>query len=133
MIEIYSGEELYHLVVRAADFKEGRVDIIQPHNFIQCSMLKLKNGQTFKPHKHIYKQGPSRIIAQESWVVIQGKVRAIFYDENNKVIRKAPLFAGDASFTLKGGHTYEILEDNTLVYEFKTGPYTGQENDKEFI
>ena len=30
-------------------------------------------------------------------------------------------------------HTYEILEDNTLVYEYKTGPYLGIKKDKEFI
>jgi hypothetical protein len=43
------------------------------------------------------------------------------------------LHVGDASFTLEGGHNYEILEDNTLVYEYKTGPYEGQEMDKKFI
>ena len=43
------------------------------------------------------------------------------------------LKAGDASFTLYGGHTYEILEEDTLVYEYKTGPYEGQELDKTFI
>ena len=37
------------------------------------------------------------------------------------------------SFTLQGGHNYLILEDDTLVYEFKTGPYEGQEFDKKFI
>ena len=35
--------------------------------------------------------------------------------------------------TFQGGHTYEILEDDTIVYEYKTGPYKGQENDKVFI
>ena len=42
------------------------------------------------------------------------------------------LETGDVSITLYGGHTYTILED-ALVYEFKTGPYTGQENDKIFL
>ena len=32
-----------------------------------------------------------------------------------------------------GGHTYEILVDDTVVYEYKTGPYMGQAKDKEFI
>ena len=35
--------------------------------------------------------------------------------------------------TFQGGHTYEILEEDTIVYEYKTGPYKGQANDKEFI
>ena len=40
---------------------------------------------------------------------------------------------GDSSFTLEGGHTYEILADDTVVYEYKTGPYQGQSSDKEFL
>ena len=54
-------------------------------------------------------------------------------DIDDKIIATPILEAGDASFTLEGGHTYEILEDNTIVYEYKTGPYEGQEFDKEFI
>ena len=30
---------------------------------------------------------------------------------------------GDCSMTFEGGHTYTILEDDTVVYEYKTGPY----------
>ena len=54
-------------------------------------------------------------------------------DIDDKIIARPILKKGDASFTLYGGHTYEILEDNTLVYEYKTGPYEGQKLDKEFI
>jgi len=43
------------------------------------------------------------------------------------------LTPGDASFTLYGGHTYKILEENTIVYEYKTGPYEGQKLDKRFL
>ena len=54
-------------------------------------------------------------------------------DIDDKIIAEPILKAGDASFTLYGGHTYEILEDDTLVYEYKTGPYEGQKLDKKFI
>ena len=40
---------------------------------------------------------------------------------------------GDCSMTFEGGHTYTILEDDTVVYEYKTGPYEGQANDKVFL
>ena len=65
--------------------------------------------------------------------MITGKVRCILYDTDNTVIATPILEAGDASFTLYGGHTYEILEEDTIVYEYKTGPYEGQQLDKEFI
>jgi hypothetical protein len=94
----------------------------------------MEKGKTFPPHRHITKDRHySHQIAQESWVVISGQVRCRLYDIDNKLIASPVLQAGDASFTLYGGHTYEILEDNTLVYEYKTGPYEGQELDKEFI
>jgi len=73
-------------------------------------------------------------IAQESWVVIKGKVQLFFYDIDGTLLRDDLILnAGDASFTLYGGHTYKILEEDTIVYEYKTGPYEGQELDKVFI
>ena len=131
-----SPGKLLHVVFKFDEesSSKGRIDIIPADNFIQCSFLNLQNKQTFKPHKHVYKSRSfENMIAQESWVVIKGKVKCILYDIDNTVISTPILSAGDASFTLAGGHTYEILEDNTLVYEYKTGPYEGQELDKVFI
>jgi hypothetical protein len=136
MEKIYSKinpEKLLHIIVRVDDIKEGREDIISAEHFIQCSMLNLNEGKTFKPHKHIWKERTRNVIAQESWVVIKGSVKCIFYDIDDTIIETPILYPGDASFTLEGGHNYEILEDNTLVYEYKTGPYEGQELDKTFL
>jgi hypothetical protein len=93
----------------------------------------MEKGKTFRPHKHIFKNRTRDVIAQESWIVIQGKVKCIFYDLDDTILVEPILNPGDASFTLEGGHNYEILEDNTLVYEYKTGPYEGQALDKTFI
>ena len=124
---------LLHVINRLSDI-QGRKDIIPEENFIQCATLKLKKDKTFPPHKHITKNRTyENQIAQESWVVIKGKVKCIFYDIDDTIIATPILNAGDASFTLVGGHTYEILEDDTVVYEYKTGPYEGQKYDKVFI
>lgn len=136
MEKIYSKVEpdkLLHVINRLSDIK-GREDIIPEDNFIQCATLKMERGKTFPPHKHIIKDRHYlEQIAQESWVVIKGKVKCKFYDLDDTLIIEPVLEPGDASFTLYGGHTYEILEDNTIVYEYKTGPYEGQELDKTFI
>ena len=133
---IYSkivNDRLLHIVNKFGDISE-RNDIVPSNNFIQCATLKLKKGKTFRPHKHIKKHRTySDKIAQESWVVIKGKVRCIFYDLDDTILTTLILHPGDASFTLEGGHTYEILEDDTVVYEYKTGPYEGQAEDKVFI
>tara|TARA_R110000868_G_scaffold192839_13_gene437452 strand:+ start:1160 stop:1573 length:414 start_codon:yes stop_codon:yes gene_type:complete len=136
MEKIYSKVEpdtLLHMVVRKSDMQPGRQDIVPEENFIQCSMLNMENGKTFAPHRHIWKERTRNVIAQESWIVIQGRVKCVFYDLDNTIIAEPILEAGDASFTLEGGHNYVILEDNTLVYEYKTGPYEGQLLDKTFI
>ena len=136
MEKIYSKikpHKLLHIVNRLSDIN-GRTDIVPGDNFIQCATLKMENGKTFNPHKHITKDRHHKEqIAQESWVVIKGSVKCILYDLDDTIIATPILRQGDASFTLYGGHTYKILEDDTLVYEYKTGPYEGQKLDKIFI
>tara|TARA_R110000824_G_scaffold383897_2_gene577639 strand:+ start:609 stop:1043 length:435 start_codon:yes stop_codon:yes gene_type:complete len=136
--EIYSQLEnslLLHIICKAVeDDEQGRKEIIPENNFLQCSYLQLPYGKTFRPHKHIKKERHyKKQIAQESWVVVKGKVKCIFYDIDDKIIHTDILGPGDASFTLEGGHNYEILEHDTLVYEYKTGPYEGQKLDKVFL
>ena len=136
MEKIYSKidpNKLLHLIIRKKEITPGRQDIVPEDNFIQCSILNMEKGKTFRPHKHIWKERTRNTIAQESWVVIQGSVKCIFYDIDNTIIAEPILYPGDASFTLEGGHNYFILEDNTLVYEYKTGPYEGQALDKTFL
>lgn len=136
MEKIYSKvetEKLLHIINRLDEI-DGRSEVIPENNFIQCATLKMEKNKTFPPHKHITKERHyTEQIAQESWVVIKGSVRCILFDIDDTIIATPILQAGDASFTLYGGHTYEILEDNTIVYEYKTGPYEGQSLDKKFI
>lgn len=136
MEKIYSNidsDVLLHIIVRKEDLIPGRTEVVPEDQFIQCALLNMENGKTFAPHKHIWKERNRNVIAQESWIVIHGSVKCIFYDTDDQIIATPILYPGDASFTLQGGHTYEILEDGTLVYEYKTGPYEGQHLDKTFI
>ena len=130
-------KKILHIVHRANEFynnkERHRKDIVDAKEFIQVSALKMKKGQKFRPHQHIWKDGEKKAIAQESWVVIRGSVKCSFYDIDDTILKEPILNVGDCSITLAGGHTYSILEDDTLVYEYKTGPYKGSENDKIFI
>ena len=137
MLKIYSKKQpdlLLHIVNRYDDIK-GRTEIIPENNFLQCASLVLQKNKQFPAHYHIKKDRHYKEqIAQESWIVIKGKVKCILYDIDNTTILATPVLeAGDASYTLYGAHTYEILEDDTVVYEYKTGPYEGQELDKRFV
>jgi len=146
-MNIYSKiepDKLLHIINRKNDIAPGRVDLVPENQFIQCAAMKMQKETTFKPHKHIWKESSFmvttdkagdpyiEIIAQESWVVISGVVKVILYDIDDTVLHDDILEAGDCSITLEGAHNYLIIQD-AVVYEFKTGPYLGQEHDKIFI
>ncbi len=135
MKKIYSlvdEERLLHIILRGKEVTTERLNVVDDEQFLQLAAMRLPKGKTFKPHKHVIYPKLTNI-AQESWAVMRGSVKAILYDIDDEIIAEEVLNAGDCSITLYGGHTYEILEDDTLVYEYKTGPYLGVERDKEFI
>ena len=136
MIKIYSKCEpgkLLHLINRFDEI-DGRTDIAPEDQFIQAATIKFpQGGKKFRTHQHIWKPAPrEQVIAQESWIVVQGSVRVFMYDTDQLFLQDEVIKKGDCSMTFEGGHTYEILEDDTIVYEYKTGPYMGVENDKIF-
>lgn len=131
---IYSNISPYlllHIIHRVEDITELREDVVPASEFIQMAAMSLPKGKTFKPHKHKYKT-VGTVLPQESWVIVKGKVKCIFYDIDDTILCEPILNAGDCSITLKGGHNYLMLEPS-IVREFKVGPYFGQEEDKEFI
>ena len=128
--------KLLHLVRTRQELKgqeTNRVDLSPTHQFLQVASLKLPKDQTFKAHQHLWRKGEEKIIPQESWVVIDGVVQAFFYDTDGKLLASETLMNGDISITFEGGHNYLIQAENTLVYEFKSARYYGQQIDKVFI
>ena len=64
---------------------------------------------------------------------LSGRVAARFWDTDDTLIYETELAAGDAAVVFRGGHSFEVLEEDTILYEFKTGPYYGVEKDKTYI
>ena len=132
--------KLLHLVHRLEEIESlptknglARINVAPEEEFLQLATLHMEKGKSFKPHKHIYKVGEKKVIAQESWIVVKGSVKVVMYDLDDTIIDQIILNPGDCSMTFSGGHNYVIQEDNTIVYEDKTGPYKGIENDKVSI
>ena len=120
------------MIYRLDDVVKFRENITPAEQYLQVASIKMDNGHTFRPHKHI-EQIRTTDIAQESWVVIRGKVKVILYDLDDTILATPVLNEGDCSITFRGGHNYKCMEDSTIVYEFKTGPYQGVEKDKAFL
>ena len=135
MKKIYSKiqpNKLLHIVTSVDEIKSGRIDVVPEDEYLQLAILKMNKGKTFLPHKHIIKEKITDI-AQESWLVYEGKVKCTFYDLDDSILDEPIIEKGGISITLRGGHNYLIMSDNTTVLEYKTGPYLGQEFDKQFI
>jgi cupin fold WbuC family metalloprotein len=136
MEKIYSKIEedvLLAIIVPFQDFDRPRNEIVPPQEFLQGAAIRVNEGDRFRPHKHIWKDGVNKTKAQECWIVIKGLIKIIIYDTDDTIIHTSLLQEGNAVFLLHGGHTFECLEDHTCVWELKTGPYEGQARDKVFI
>ena len=129
---VEEGKLLHQLFKAPLNKVNHRINMSPEKESMQVSHLVLKKNQTFKAHKHIF-FNRDMPIAQESWVVISGKVKIFYYDLNDNLIATRIIKSGDCTITYRGGHNYESLEENTVVYEFKTGPYYGVEKDKVFL
>lgn len=136
MKKIYSKiepEKLLHIIIDINEV-EDRIDLIPENNFLQCMIVRKPAGVKFKTHKHIFKKIDFvEAIAQESWFVYKGKIKVFHYDIDDSFLDSYELKAGEMNVTLHGGHTFEVLEDDTIVLEQKNGPYYGQALDKKFI
>lgn len=124
--------QILHIINRKRDIQDGRNDLVEATEFIQVAVIKQPQGKTFNPHRHIMYPRSQVYITQESWVVITGLVQVTLYDLDNSVLHTDVLEPGDCSITLQGGHNYSFMQPG-IVYEFKTGPYLGTEQDKTMI
>lgn len=128
-----SPTEILHIIQRKKDIEQGRKDLVESDQFIQVATINAPHGTTYQPHRHVFQsRSEENYIPQESWVVISGMVEVILYDLDNKILHTDILEPGDCSITLNGGHNYRMLQDS-IVYEFKTGKYLGQQKDKVML
>ena len=135
MQRIYSKvkqDTLLVIINRYDTITSQRKDLTPPEEFLQVSCFEMHKGKTFKAHKHLKKKRITAI-TQESFVVMKGKIKIIIYDLDDTIVATPVINTGDCVITLYGGHNYLGLQDGTIIYEHKTGPYNGVEKDKEFI
>ena len=86
--------KLLHIINRLEEINE-RTNVAPDHQFLQLATMRLDKGKTFLPHKHIWKNiDKNQVIAQESWIIVQGSVCVHLYDidefdiNNGKLVYK---------------------------------------------
>lgn len=93
-------------------------------------MLNAMQPATYvQPHRHL------TIPKAEVFLVLKGAIDFIVFDEEGTITHALLLRAGSPNFgvDLAPGlfHTFLVRERDTVLYEIKCGPYTGN-NDKDF-
>jgi hypothetical protein len=126
---IDDGEE-YALVIDGNHLPQGLMFYTENEKFVQVASWNYKKGHSTKPHSHNIVERMSNI-TQEFVYVKHGSIKATLYNDKEKIIAVETLKQGNCILIFKGGHKYDILEDNTEVFEIKNGPYAGIEKDKK--
>ena len=136
MRKIYSHvnpEILLFVIFEYSKITSGRIDLTPEQEILQVSVSShLPRGKKFRPHMHLPLDRHTHT-TQEAWLVQKGSIKITLYDLDKSLLEQSTLYEGDILIYLRGGHTYEVLSEGTVIYEFKNGPYLGQQNDKVFL
>ena len=132
--QIYSDVDPQLLIATViTNFEEaGRHDASTVDEILQVSALSLAKNKVVKSHMH-KPVVRGTIGTQEAWIVISGSIRAEIFDTNKDKISENILMSGDCVVLYRGGHSMQVLEDDTVIYEIKNGTYLGAENDSQPI
>ena len=97
------------------------------HNFHQSMDSKsqrllnaLEMGTELPIHRHQH--------TAETYILLQGSIKVLFYNEKKELIDSTVLnpLEGKFGVDIPAGqfHTIEILENGSVIFEVKDGPYT---------
>lgn len=88
---------------------------------VQRMLNALEPGTYLPPHRHA---NPDR---EEMYLVLRGKLLALFFDDNGLVTDKVVLSPTEGKYGIEipSGvwHSIVVLEKGTVIYEAKQGPY----------
>jgi hypothetical protein len=130
--EIWDHGSLCHLVLRAKEVPEGRLDITTPTVTLQVATMRYGINKAIHAHKHLPCERRSTTTT-EAIIVMRGAIEVDFYGLQDQHLATEHLATGDCCVFILGGHAVKFAVPDTLIYEIKSGPYMGREKDKENI
>ena len=128
--DILYNDVLLARYIHADAHKQGLNFFSKDEEFVQVgSWYKYPKGKYLEKHYHNTLERLNTI-TQEVIIIIKGKVKTTMYNKAREPVAEQILEQGDILIFLEGGHDFTILEEDTIVYEVKNGPYLGAEKDK---
>ena len=136
MYKIFSKikkKKLIHVFYRSKKNLD-RINLSPNNEFLQASIIKFKDKKIIKSHHHL-KHGIIKLKRpiQESWILLRGAAKLTYFDINNTKLKTFLMKSGDISITFQGGHELQILKKNSILCEYKTGPYNGTSKDLKYF
>lgn len=94
------------------------------HDSLEAKAQRLLNalqiGTVLPIHRHAH--------TAETYILLRGKIKVLFYDDNKNVTDSFILDPKQGDYGVHipvfQWHTLEVLENNTVIFEVKDGPYT---------
>ena len=126
----YKNNRFAYIIRKSENFI-GKNFFGEPGDYLQVGYMDLEKSEKIQPHKH--KNRETLITSTlEVLYIISGKMKANFYNDNNKRIISKIIYSGDLIVLLSGAHGFEFIEKTKMI-EIKQGPYRGKEKDKVII
>ena len=120
--ELSEQAKANHRLRQAMDLRNN------PEDLSQRMLNALEPGTIMPIHRHH--------ASSETVVILRGRIRWIFYDENGNETERVVLDAEDNLRMLNvekdRWHSLECLESDSVLYESKDGPYHPLEEDELF-
>lgn len=126
---IHNGIEL-SLIVRRSFQSDGIKFFTSDDYSQQLGYMNRPKGHIIQPHVH------NRVIREvqytnEVLIIRSGKVKVIFFDDQQNYLCSRVLLEGDVILLIRGGHGFEMLESSEMI-EVKQGPYAGEHDKTRF-
>lgn len=120
------------IIIKSTDWEKGLNFVSEQEDYQQVGFWGYDRGKKLVPHIHLVQ--PRQILqTQEVLFIKKGLIRVDIYNEKEEFFKSIELEEGDVAIFLRGGHGYEVLENETKVLEIKNGPYVGSEKDRKKI
>jgi len=125
-----NDNNLLSIVIRAKDINEGRNFITDDEEEMQVASFNFTEETIIENHIHL-NQERKILTTPEVIFVVEGRIKALLFDESLNLIKEIKLIAGDTIAFLRGGHGL-IIEKGSKFVEAKQGPYSEEIDKKRF-
>jgi len=130
LIEVKEGElVLARFVPARLAWQSGLNFFSNDIDYQQVGTWRYDEGKKLLAHSH-NEVARDVMWTQEVLYIRRGRIKAQIYDTKDIKIIEIEAGEGDIIILIRGGHGYEILQDDTQVLEVKNGPYLGADIDR---